>query len=110
MNCRSILAVGFGMVILAGCACGPAQWATRAQLELRCGQTVEQVAQVVQRDVRRVDVADERRTHLVRDGGTDLWLVFGSGGLRTVQVAWTYQMTNVAMGPRWDLCASDRAK
>jgi hypothetical protein len=51
-----------GGLIVAGCACGPAQWATRSEMDLRCGQTVEQVAQIAQRDVRKVDVPDVRRT------------------------------------------------
>jgi len=108
MTGRSVVLIA-GLVA-AGCASGPSQWATQSQLQMRCGQTVEQVAQIAQREVRKVDVPDERRTHLVRDGSTDLWLVFTDGGLRSVQVAWTYQMTNVAMSPRWELCGANIAK
>lgn len=106
---RSFYIVTGGLVVV-GCACGPAQWATRSELDLRCGQTVEQVAKIAQREVRKVDIPDARRTHLVRDGSTDLWLVFADRGLRSAQVAWTYDMTRIAMSPRLDLCSTGEMK
>ena len=99
---------GWIAMILAGCACGPSGWATSAEMELRCGQTVEQVAAITGKSVRAVDVPDSRRTHLARDDNTDLWLVFDGKGLRSVQVAWKYQLKRVAMSPRLELCPTSR--
>lgn len=95
-------------MLLTGCACGPSGWATSAEMELRCGQTVEQVAAITGKSVRAVDVPDSRRTHLVRDDNTDLWLIFDGKGLSSVQVAWIFQLKRVAMTPRLELCADSR--
>ena len=68
--------------------------------------TPEEVSQIAGRKVEKVDVPDARLTHMIRDGSTDLWLIFDGGRLKSVQVAWSYQPTRVASSQRLELCSS----
>ena len=103
---KALLAVS---LLLAGCACGPSHWAVTAEMGARCGMTPEEVGQIAGHKVEKVDLPDFRRTHVVRDGGTDLWLVFDqTGGLKSVQVAWAYQPTRMARSQRLELCPSSK--
>lgn len=98
------------LVLISGCATGPATWATDAELQVRCGMTIDQVSRITGRTIAKVDVADNRRTHIVREGDTDLWLVFTDRGLESVQVAWAYQPTRTASSQRLELCSNAKAR
>jgi hypothetical protein len=92
-------------ILLSGCACGPAEWAEKAEARLECGMSVEDVRNIAGRDIQHMDVPRDWTTDLIRDGSTDLWLGFQDGKLTSVQVLWAQKMMKMAMYQRRDLCA-----
>lgn len=98
------------VAIASGCAAGPENWATDAEMRVRCGMTVDQVSRITGRAIEKADVVDHRRTHFIREGDTDLWLVFTDRGLQSVQVAWAYQPTRTASSQRLELCSNVNAR
>ena len=67
--------------------------------------TEKEVADRAGLPVNALDPPRPFATHLIRDGATDVWLVFDDGRLRSIQLAWMYALKKMKTDPRIDLCA-----
>lgn len=98
------------LVLLAGCANGPARWAEDVAERLECGMAVEQVQRLSSRPLEAMEVPRDWMTHFIRDNATDLWLGFDQGKLRWSQVAWAARMMKMATYQRVDHCGGQSPK
>lgn len=104
---RSIVSVVL-LEVLSGCVlfCGPDRWATRLELEVKCGMPPQQVANLADRQTEKMEVPTAWGTHLIRDGATDVWLNFQEDRLQSIQIGWTYAYGKVLFSQPIKLCAS----
>lgn len=95
-----------GYLLLSGCVwfCGPASWAERLEAKVQCGMSPQQVEQLANHQIVKMDAPTAWGTHLIRDGTTDVWLVYADDKLQSVQVAWTYTYGKVLFGQPVKLC------
>jgi hypothetical protein len=90
------------LVALSGCAAAPADWATQLGAKLRCDMTISDVEATARKPVKLLN--REWGTHFIEDDGTDVWLTFQEGKLKSYQTAWVRGLTIVEKQPRTDLC------
>ncbi len=104
---RLIITMGL-CFFLSGCIwfCGPAGWAERLELKVTCGMSPQQVTDLANHQIAKMDVPTAWGTHLIRDGATDVWLVFRDDKLESMQVAWMYTYGKMLFGQRVRLCSS----
>jgi hypothetical protein len=88
------------------CAGAPGKWARELAAEMRCDMTIKEVETKAQRPVK--DLKRAWGTHFVEDGGTDLWMTFENGRLKSYQVAWTSGLKVVEKEPPVSLCRAGK--
>ena len=99
-----IFVVGIAFM-LSACMCGPARWAEELQFQVRCGMSPQEVEQVSGRKVEALNRS--WATHYIRDDwSTHAWLIFKDDQLQSIQVAWVYQLKQMASAQKRQLCNS----
>jgi hypothetical protein len=95
--------VALSLALLAtGCAASPGKWARDVAPQLQCDMTIKEVETKAQRPVK--DLKRAWGTHFVEDGGTDLWMTFDDGRLKSYQVAWVSGLKMIEKEPPVSLC------
>ena len=93
MRLVAILVMSFA---LASCKL-PADWAEEFVEQLECDMSLAQVQSLTSRDVYAEDAPRQNMTHSIRDGSTDVWLVFENNKLKSAQVLWAHKMMKYAI-------------
>lgn len=88
--------------LISSCA-KPALWAEDLVSKLHCGMRVDEVRALTKKDI-LFEGAKDRMTHLIRDGATDVWLVFGDDGLESAEIAWATNLQTYDSSGRERLC------
>jgi hypothetical protein len=88
---------------LASCKL-PAKWAEEFVEQLKCDMSLAQVQSLTSKDVNAEDAPRKDMTHYVRDGSTDVWLVFENDKLKSAQVLWAQEMMKYASYQQIQLC------
>ena len=105
---RNMFAIAL-LEILSGCVffCGPDRWADRLELEAKCGMSPQEIERLADRQLVKAEIPTARRTHVIRDGATDVLLIFKEDQLQSIQSAWTYAYGKVLYSQRVKLCPPD---
>ena len=98
-----IVAIILALLTLAACKL-PAKWAEEFVGQLKCDMSLAQVQSLTSRDVHAEDAPRRDMTHYIRDGSTDVWLVFDNDKLKSAQVLWAQEMMKYASYQQIQLC------
>jgi len=97
---------GVGLLMLAGCVCGPDRWAELLETQVRCGMSPQEVEKLSGRKLAKIDTSSHRGTHVIGEEGeaTEVWLVFKDERLQAVQLGWMYRLKRMAYAQKAELC------
>lgn len=94
-----------GSLMLTACST-PSRWAEKMEQDVSCDISVADVQKLIDKDIIVEDVPRKNRTHYIRSGDTDVWLVFVDNKLKSVQVLWAHEMMKYASYQQVQLCES----
>ena len=98
-----LLAIVLTLATLASCQL-PAKWAEEFVQTLECDMLLEQVRSLTPKEIQEEDAPRRGMTHFIRDGRTDVWLVFKDNQLKSAQVLWAQEMMKYASYQQIQLC------
>ena len=82
----------------------PGKWAEEFVEQLKCDMSVSKVQSLTTKNVYAENAPRKDMTHYVRDGSTDVWLVFENDELKSAQVLWAQEMMKYASYQQIQLC------
>jgi hypothetical protein len=102
------IVLGVGLLMLAGCACGPDRWAELLETQVRCGMSPPEVKKLSGRNLAKLDTPSHRGTHVIGEEGdaTEVWLTFSEDRLQAVQLGWMYRLKRMAYAQKAELCTA----
>jgi len=103
---KAVFAVLLSALLPAACAAAPGQWSRDLASELRCDMTIKEVETKAQRPVK--DLKRAWGTHFLEEGGTDFWMIFEDGRLKSYQIAWVRSLKIVEKEPPVVLCGASK--
>src|SRR5687767_9675938 len=103
---KAALAALSTALLTTACAAAPGKWARDLASELRCDMTIAEVEAKAKKPVK--DLKRAWGTHFVEDGGTDFWMSFENGRLKSYQIAWVRSLKIVEKEPPVLLCGASK--
>lgn len=103
---KAAFAVLSSALLANACAAAPGTWARDLASELRCDMTINEVETKAQKPVK--DLKRAWGTHFVEHGGTDFWMSFENGRLKSYQIAWVRSLKVVEKEPPVLLCGASK--
>lgn len=107
IDCGVVLSLPLVLAVACASSAREARWAHDLESELACGLSEEQVEELAGAELERLEARGRFGSHVLRRGGTNVWLEFNEDGLASVLTAKPRALKRMRISLRKDVCTGE---